>query len=119
MAMTKSPHNVFLPADDVWLDLHDIPSYFFLRIHVPTGHVYLDHFNSSHGVSPMDLEQQVPSKVEALRLEERVAKWNKQAPGTWEYETCSLGDVHDILRCAKAKHVAASQAKALPMADES
>lgn len=103
MAMTQDPNNVFLPADEVYVNLHDIPSYYFLRIHVPTGHVYLDHFNDSHGVSLMDLERQVPGNVEALRLEELVAKWNKQASGTWEYETCSLGDVHDIVRCAKDK----------------
>lgn len=111
MAMTKSPHNVFLPADDVQVNLHAIPSYYFLRIHVPTGHVYLDHFNGSHGITGTDLERQVPSKTDALRLEELVQKWNRQAPGTWEYETCSLGDVNDILRCEKQKRMSAAQAK--------
>lgn len=113
MAMTKNPHDVYLPAGEVRINLHTIPSYYFLRIHVPTGHVYLDHFNGSHNVTSVDLERQVPGKVEAMRLEELVGKWSRQAPGTWQYETCSMGDVYDILRAAKAKHVAESQAKAL------
>lgn len=106
MAMTKSPHNIFLPVEGIELNLHIIPSYYFLRIHVPTGHVYLDHFNDSHNVTTMDLERQVPGKVEALRLEELVGKWNKQSPGTWQYETCSMGDVYDIQRCEREKRMA-------------
>lgn len=106
MTMTKSPHNVYLPAGEVRVNLHNIPSYYFLRIHVPTGHVYLDHFNDSHNVTSMDLERQVPGKVEALRLEELVRKWNLQAPGTWQYETCSMGDVYDIQRCEREKRMA-------------
>lgn len=104
MPVTVPTKGIFLPAKPLSINLHNIPSFYYLRIHVPTGHAYLEEFNSSHNVTDMSSCVAVPTPTQLRQLEELVRRWCAQGKDTWRYELCSLGDMCEILNHQREAH---------------
>lgn len=91
--------NVVLPKERPSLDLGSIPTWFYFRVHTPSGHVYIEQFSRFHGV--MDIHKSAsptPSAVEKQRLQALLNQWGREGEGTWSYRLCTLLDLMQMQR---------------------